>query len=426
MTAAADKVIAMALEGHSEKIQKRRDKVMDNQQIQDLINKGKEIYGGVLDQYGDEEGYDGTAELANKVYTILQWFESNYSDMNEAQRYIMATKFLIPIVQNNFRSYSEMANIDKNTGAPAMFGELVARQVAMMGGQPVNMRTYSESVEDQIERIERLIADQAPLVENVDVRLYKLEVDANVSGERASKTKQLQDQLRGISNVTTVSAKASKPTGSGERVRYVIKFTLVGQQSRTEFVENYLVPEMNSVQGVEVINQQGVGWSAPVEVTPGKRLSEVTDLQEYGFGSGYGYSNFGGSATSLGAQRPDGYGSRPMRTPRSTLQSILDDWVEGGVMAYDAPMDSTDMRYHVMMPVEELLPFIGGKEYRGDMKDFEGRYRQFIKTGPTAPAYIAIGMNGRIKVTGNEDIIWFAKKSGLKEIPVFLSYQKQA
>ena len=103
-----------------------------------------------------------------------------------------------------------------------------------------------------------------------------------------------------------------------------------------------------------------------------------------------------------------------MKTPRSSLQSILDDWAEGGVMAYDAPMDSTDMRYHVMMPVEELLPFIGGKEYRGDMKDFEGRYRQFIKTGPTAPVFVAVGMNNRIKVTGNEDLIWFAKKSGLK------------
>ena len=151
-----------------------------------------------------------------------------------------------------------------------------------MGGQPANMKTYSESVEEQIARIERLLADQAPLVEETDVRLYKMEVDAQVSGERASKTKQLQDQLRGISNVTTVSAKASRPSGTGEKVRYVIKFTLVGQQSRTEFVQNYLIPEMNTVEGVEVLNKQGVGWSAPVEVTPGKKLSEVTDLQEYG------------------------------------------------------------------------------------------------------------------------------------------------
>ena len=78
-----------------------------------------------------------------------------------------------------------------------------------------------------------------------------------------------------------------------------------------------------------------------------------------------------------------------------------------------------------MFPVEELLPFIGGTEYRGDMKDFEGRYRHFIKDGATSPVYLAIGKNGRAKVTGNEDLIWFAKKAGLEELPVFLSYQRQ-
>jgi len=38
---------------------------------------------------------------------------------------------------------------------------------------------------------------------------------------------------------------------------------------------------------------------------------------------------------------------------------------------------------------------------------------------------VAIGKNGAVKITGNEDLIWFAKKSGLEEVPVFLSYQRQ-
>jgi len=111
-------------------------------------------------------------------------------------------------------------------------------------------------------------------------------------------------------------------------------------------------------------------------------------------------------------------------TPRPTMQSIIDDWCEGGVMAYDVPMDTTDMRYNVMVPVEELLPYMGS-EYRGDMRDFRGRYQEFIKNGATAPVFIAIGMNGRVKITGNEDLLWFAKKSGLADLPVFFSYQKQ-
>jgi hypothetical protein len=60
------------------------------------------------------------------------------------------------------------------------------------------------------------------------------------------------------------------------------------------------------------------------------------------------------------------------------------------------------------------------------MLDFQGRYQQFIKNGATAPVFVAIGMNGVCKITGNEDLVWFAKKSGLESIPVFFSYQKQA
>jgi hypothetical protein len=307
-----------------------------------------------------------------------------------------------------------IADVEED-GKPKMFDELAARQVEKMGGQPVKMKTYNESVEDQISRIERLLENTTPIVEQeVDVRLYKMDVDAKISADRAAKTKQLQDQLRGIKNVTTVTTKDAVETLAGEKVRLSIKFTLVGQQSRTDFVAKQLIPAMNAIQGVEVINKPGVGWSAPIEVTPGKKLSEIDTLQEYGFG--------GGVASNLGAQR---YTSgTEMPTPRPQLQTALEDWAEGGVMAYDVPTNTTDMRYHVMLPVEELLPFMG-REYRGDMRDFKGRYQHFIRDGATAPVYVALGKNGRIKITGNEDLVWFAKKSGLAELPVFLSYQKQ-
>ena len=133
-------------------------------------------------------------------------------------------------------------------------------------------------------------------------------------------------------------------------------------------------------------------------------------------------SNLGGVAGALGGMgRP---ATRPMPTPRPAIQSLIDDWAEGGVQVYDVPMDSTDMRYSAMMPVKELLPYTG-KQYRGDMNDFAGRYQNFIKNGAEAPVYLAIGRNGRAKLTGNEDLVWFAKKAGLKELPVFLSYQRQ-
>ena len=57
--------------------------------------------------------------------------------------------------------------------------------------------------------------------------------------------------------------------------------------------------------------------------------------------------------------------------------------------------------------------------------DFDGKYKHFIKSGAQLPVYVALGQNGRVKITGNEDLVWFAKKSGLEELPVFLSYQRQ-
>jgi hypothetical protein len=114
-----------------------------------------------------------------------------------------------------------------------------------------------------------------------------------------------------------------------------------------------------------------------------------------------------------------------METPRSSLESALQDWVAGSVMAYDVAVNSRDMRYTVMLPIEELLPYIS-REFRAPMDAFDGMYQHFIQNGPKAPVYVALGKNGRIKITGNEDIVWFAKRAGLKEVPVFISYQQQA
>ena len=102
------------------------------------------------------------------------------------------------------------------------------------------------------------------------------------------------------------------------------------------------------------------------------------------------------------------------------------------------------MQYHVMVPVKELWQYASrinrqpkdifdikyqrfDAEYqrvKDKMKD-PLQYQQFIKNGAQGPVYLAIGKNGRAKVTGNEDLIWFAKRAGLEELPVFISYQRQ-
>ena len=292
VTQAADKVIGMYVDGLMENIQKRKDKVMSNQEIQGLINRGMDVYGRI-------EADGSAGEVANRIVTILQWFEANYSDMGEAERYVMVTKFLIPIAQNNFRSYSDMGQIDRNTGAPVMFGELAAAQKEMMGGQPVNMpQRAQESMEAQIDRIEKLLRDQKDVVaeadDSYDLRIYSIQIGCTVDAEIGGSESETQTEIRGIPGVTTV----------------------------------------RTVSSMHRTNRKGTI----------RTVRENNSLAEYGFGGSL--SGFGGVAGQLGSQRYTQ--GREMPTPRPMIRQLIDDWADGGVMGYDAPTNTNDMRYHTM------------------------------------------------------------------------------
>jgi len=140
---------------------------------------------------------------------------------------------------------------------------------------------------------------------------------------------------------------------------------------------------------------------------------------EYG-----GIAGFGGGVSNLAAVGGRGSRGAKMRTPRMSIEDIMMDWADGGVKMYDEVAPNNLMGYHVMYPVEELLDYLG-REFRAPMDAFDGMYQQFIKNGPTAPVYVALGKNKRAKITGGEDIVWFAKRAGQKEVPVFFSYQRQ-
>ena len=121
---------------------------------------------------------------------------------------------------------------------------------------------------------------------------------------------------------------------------------------------------------------------------------------------------------------PPEHARQPINTPRMSIDKVAQDWMDAGVMAYDVPMNTNNMAYHVMVPTKELKGFCS-REFRAPADSFDGGYKNFIKHGPQVPVYVAVGQNGRIKITGNEDDVWYATKSGLEELPVFFSYQKQ-
>jgi len=272
-------------------------------------------------------------------------------------------------------------------------------------GEP---QAVGESVEQQIDRIERLLQEKDP---HYDLRIYSIKIEVSVQKDLGGEIQETQTEIRGIDGVTTVRTLGdTHDVGDAVMATYEVKFELLGTTSRVRYRDKTLIPGLMRIKGIKIT---GV---SPIHRTNERgtiRTVRERALSEYGFG---------GLAGGLGVARTNN--QRKMPTPRQSLQAIAADWQDGSVMVYDTPRDTTSMRYHVMMPVEELLPYMS-REFRAPKDAFDGMYHHFIKDGAQSPVYVAIGKNGRIKITGNEDMVWFAKRSGLEELPVFLSYQRQ-
>ena len=412
--AAANEIIEWSLEPMVERAETVKDKVYSNQEFAKAIQQIKSIYSANADTGNPE---------AEKVMMIAMWFQNNIEKMNEAQRFIMWKYWLNPLVNQRFRLFGEHSGIElddeANLGKPRTFDDLVFQHVRKLGAateaQAQSATSMNESTEDQIARIERIIKE---VDAEYDLRLYVVQVGCTVSKDMGGTESETATEIRGIPGVTTVRPEADKKrdiTATSEYVLYDIKFGLLGARSRIEYRDEVLLPGLRKIKGLKVLTVSSMHRTNRQGTIRTVRESKI--MKEYVGGGG-----FGGLAGALGSQRSNISNRRP--TPRPAVQSMIDDWAEGGVMTYDAPTNSTDMRYHTMIPVEELLPYMS-REYRGNKMDFDGRYKNFIRTGARYPVYLAIGQNGRAKITGSEDLVWFAKRAGLEELPVFLSFQKQ-
>ena len=412
---AVNEIIEYSLEPLIEQAEKNRDRVLNNQEFVKTRERIKSMYAALASD-PDHHAYD----VATRIMMMIQWFEENYADMSEQQRFVMWKHFLKPMAASNFRAYGPEGQIDVDTGKPRNFDDYVYRQVQKLGAatdaQARAGAGMSESIEDQIARIERVLQEADP---SYDLRIYNIQIGCTVSKDVGGSESETATEIRGIPGVTTVRPVAARKrdvTPTAEYVLYDIKFELLGAKSRVEYRDEVLLPAMRQIRGLKLLTVSSMHRTNRKGTI--RTVRESKSLSEYG-----GISNFGGVAGALGTvPRNNITAQRP--TPRQTIQKMIDDWAEGGVMAYDAPADTTDMRYHSMIPVEELLPW-SPRIYRSDKREFDARYQSFIRTGPTYPVFVAIGQNGRAKVTGGEDLVFFAKKSGLKELPVFFSFQKQ-
>lgn len=240
----------------------------------------------------------------------------------------------------------------------------------------------------------------AEAMENpLDVRLYEIDFVMSYPLGKGYEITDIHNIIRAIRDVTTVRTVGNSKRTQGNRTVSLqrLKFALQGQKSRMEWVKQVLLPQIRKISSDISIHR--VQPAQPIG-SGKKRMAE-----------NFGYFN------STQRQTPG------RTTPRPTIQGLIDDWVEGGVM-YDQPTNLNLTRYSVMMPVSGLEHLLC-REPRKHGHHFDAGYQNFIQNGPRDPIYLAIGKNGRAKITGNEDDLRYAIKAGVEEVPVFISYQRQ-
>jgi len=423
---AAMQTIRSALQGIEATAKATKEDVLSGKWPQTAIQRIDDKYGAAA--------YAGDTD-AERIIMIAKWIKENLANMSEPEKYVAWFKYLKPIKDGYFnlaRSGDIEMDDDANIGMPKNWTKEVQDQMKQMKTFSGTVRNYSgvergeplagtlgepqpvgESIEQQIDRVERLLQEKDP---HYDLRIYSIQIDVSVQKNIGGEIQETQTEIRGIEGVTTVrTVGATQHLAQAVLATYEIKFELLGAISRVKYRDRILIPGLMKVKGFRVIRFKPI-HRTNVRGTI-RTVREHRILQEYAGD----ISGFGGMAYNLGAVRKT---TRTMPTPRSTIDQVLADWVDGSVRIYDAPMDTTNLAYHVMVPVEELLPYIG-REFRAPMDAFDGMYQDFIKNGAEAPVYVAVGKNRRVKISGNEDLIWYAKRAGLQELPVFFSYQRQ-
>lgn len=243
-----------------------------------------------------------------------------------------------------------------------------------------------------------------------DLRIYETFFIISISKELGGDMQEIQTEIRAIPGVTTVrTVGVSKDIGQRYLAKISIKFALLGATKRITYRRQTLIPKMSIIKGLQIhkvypierINKQGTI----------RRVNEKKQLKEYAI------NDYAQNAVPRKS-------SRKMPTPRNSIQNMVDDYSASGQQVYDMPVRTNNMAYHVMVPVEELMMYMP-RYYRGDRMKYETSYQDFIANGPKIPVFVAIGANGRAKITGNEDIVFFAIEAGVAEVPVFFSYQRQ-
>lgn len=435
-------------------------------------------------EWDSREHHRWIQRLASAM-AFVEWTDDAFDHMRAYEKRAWIENYLGPLQGGNEMAFE--FGPDREAGTPRNFGEAVRAQLAEMGASHDQINSYTwegpktypeiydkivnpsqkpeieapspdevaqarsimaqgdrtdpdAQLEEQIMRVQKLTEKKRD--PSHDLRIYRMQLSCGVVDGVGGTDAEIMAEMRGIEAVTTVRPIADSKrriTPTEMFTIFEVKFELLGAQSRIDFRDQVLLPAVRKIAGIQVIN-----WSAIHRTNTQGTVRTVREalekLHEQGFGSSDGM-DIGGSANLASIRYSK---TAPRTTPTPTLDSIAADWQEGGVQAYDFPTNTNAMQYHTLIPVDELWAHRSkNSPHPKDMFDLKHKqfdavyqrlkdtledpeaYQDFIAHGAQSPVYVALGQDGKVKITGNEDLVWFAKKSGLQEVPVFFSYQKQ-
>ena len=416
MNQAAQKTIQDAMNGILALAQGRKEDIASGKAVYPQIRRIESMMGARVE----------ANHLAMKGMMIATWINQNFEKMDEVEKYVSYYKYLRPIVNQQVARLGPIQTDGDDAGKPDYFDQEVQTQLTRMGAPAITKRARNQgSVRGSIGEprpaqegktkknwstdMERdaLIDEALSLIKEkdaeYDLRIYQVLVRCSMSKLRGGQRGETETEIRGIDGVTVVSGVTYREDQQNWYSTLKIKFELLGRQSRDEYMKLVLLPSLLKIKGLK-ITPGGIGKVDLIS----KGLSETA-----GFG---GYSTGAANAPRQGPFVP---------TPKPSIQDLIDAWVSSGERVYDIPTDNNQMSYHTMVDVEELWSCITSPFYRNTTREFDSVKKNIINHGAYNPIVVAIGKNGRAKITSGIDIVFAAKDLGLRELPTIFMYQHQ-
>jgi translation elongation factor EF-1beta len=233
---------------------------------------------------------------------------------------------------------------------------------------------------------------------------YQILLRVALSKDHGGTRDETENEVRAITGVGTVKTQAgsTRQDGANYYADILVKFYLLGKTSVVQYLRGTLLPAMRRIEGLSVLRLGRY-----------EDLGTSTRIREW-------------SDAFIGNGREPGQ-SKGRATPTPTIDAIAQDWLNTGKdgMGIKASELAHSVADITMVPVEELMRYLGTNYYSATYVEFEDEKKRIINAGVKNPVHVAIGKNGRVRITSGDDTVLAAKDIGLKELPTVFSLQLQ-